>query len=588
MISALVYLQTRSLANRLRLQLGRLKRPQYLLGALVGGAYFGFFFLRPFLSPSAGTPAVPAALESAPGAGRSLLETGAAFGLFLLVVSGWLFPKARAALDFTEAEVAFLFPAPLTRRMLIHFKLLRSQLRILLSALFLSLLTTGFASAGQAGMRLVGWWLMMCTLELHLLGVSFTRTRWLDRGLGHGRRRLGVAVVLATLAAGVGVWAWRSLPDLSFEALTDPGRVADYARQVATSGPVPWILLPFRLLLRPMLTPDLGRFVVALAPATVLLLLNYVWVLRSDVSFEEATLEHAREKARAIAAVRSGNWHLARAKHRPIRAPFPLGPAGPRVVAVFWKNLIAATSTLSLRFWGWAAVIALIAAATMRAISPDLVLLRVVGGVSLGLMPALSLWGTQMLAFDFRQDLPQADLLKTYPLRGWQLVLGEILAPVALLTGVQWILLALAATSFSAPRSGLPAPLADLLGWGLGLGLLVPALNANSLLLMNAGVLLFPAWVRIGPGRAEGFEAMGQRMVFMLAQLVGLLLLLLLPAAVFAGLYLAGRLWLPVLVLAPLAAGAATLVLAAEAVAGLLVLGSLFERLDLSDEPPGG
>ena len=42
--------------------------------------------------------------------------------------------------------------------------------------------------------------------------------------------------------------------------------------------------------------------------------------------------------------------------------------------------------------------------------------------------------GPQLLRQDFRQDLPLADLLKTYPLRGWQLALGELLAPAAILT----------------------------------------------------------------------------------------------------------------------------------------------------------
>ena len=53
------------------------------------------------------------------------------------------------------------------------------------------------------------------------------------------------------------------------------------------------------------------------------------------------------------------------------------------------------------------------------------------------------LLGPQFLRQDFRQDVPLADILKTYPLRGWQLALGELLAPAAVLTGVQWFLLIL-------------------------------------------------------------------------------------------------------------------------------------------------
>ena len=53
----------------------------------------------------------------------------------------WIIPHQRAALTFTEAEVAFLFPAPISRRALIHFKLLRSQTAILFTTLLLTLVT---------------------------------------------------------------------------------------------------------------------------------------------------------------------------------------------------------------------------------------------------------------------------------------------------------------------------------------------------------------------------------------------------------------------------------------------------------------
>ena len=54
------------------------------------------------------------------------------------------------------------------------------------------------------------------------------------------------------------------------------------------------------------------------------------------------------------------------------------------------------------------------------------------------LMAYSLLLGPQMLRLDFRHDLPMADILKTFPLRGWQIALGEILAPVAVLAGFQW------------------------------------------------------------------------------------------------------------------------------------------------------
>lgn len=44
MLGALLYLRLTSLRNLLRVRLLRLKQPKYLVGAIVGAAYFWFFF----------------------------------------------------------------------------------------------------------------------------------------------------------------------------------------------------------------------------------------------------------------------------------------------------------------------------------------------------------------------------------------------------------------------------------------------------------------------------------------------------------------------------------------------------------------
>ena len=47
--------------------------------------------------------------------------------------------------------------------------------------------------------------------------------------------------------------------------------------------------------------------------------------------------------------------------------------------------------------------------------------------------------GPQLARQDLRSDLPNADILKTYPIEGWRLALGELLAPTAILTAVLWV-----------------------------------------------------------------------------------------------------------------------------------------------------
>ena len=69
---------------------------------------------------------------------NDLPQTACALFLMFALLLAWILPHSRAALAFTEAEVAFLFPAPISRKTLIHFKLLKSQTAILFSALLMT------------------------------------------------------------------------------------------------------------------------------------------------------------------------------------------------------------------------------------------------------------------------------------------------------------------------------------------------------------------------------------------------------------------------------------------------------------------
>src|SRR5256885_13187927 len=193
MISALLTLQSHSVKNRLLMRFKRLKQPKYLLGGIVGALYFYFYFFR-YLFRARGGPARFGAAASPQD--LVLYESVGALILFVIVLVAWILPRQRAALAFTEAEVAFLFPAPFSRRGLIHFKLLRSQMAILFTTLILTLVSNRFG--GRNWVHAAGWWLMLSTLNLHFLGSSFARTLLLERGISNWQRRVGtLGIVLA-------------------------------------------------------------------------------------------------------------------------------------------------------------------------------------------------------------------------------------------------------------------------------------------------------------------------------------------------------------------------------------------------------
>jgi hypothetical protein len=198
----------------------------------------------------------------------------------------------------------------------------------------------------------------------------------------------------------------------------------------------------------------------------------------------------------------------------------------------------------------------------------------------------LLLLGPQLLVMDLRQDLVMADLLKTYPVRSWQLVWGELLAPALVLTGVEWMLIGLGVALFPATSSD--PSLADFsrrLAIGLAVALVAPGINLLSLAVHNATVLLFPAWARPMIGQTHGFEAMGRQILMMAGQVLTLAIALLPAGAMLALLFWLGRTWVPWLVLLPGTALLALAVLLAEAHAAAHMLGDLFERMDISEEP---
>ena len=576
MISALFYLQYHMFRNRLVSRFKRLKQPKYLIGAIVGGLYFYFYFFRYLFHGIGGRQPVNLAVSPEH---LQLFELVGALALFVIVLLAWIIPHERAALMFTEAEVAFLFPAPVTRRTLIHFKLLRSQLRIFFSILLLTLFSRRFG--GSAWIHALGWWLILSTLNLHFLGSSFARTMLLDHGISNRLRRLLVFELAAAMAGSVWVWARRTLPELGYADTANLNAIMDYAQRVLTTGPALYLLYPFRLVVRPFLAPAAAAFFGVLTPVLLLFLLHYLWVIYSDVAFEEASVEASQKLAVRIAAMRAGNWQGAKKNQKARRPWFKLAATGPPATALLWKNLIGVGQVVSVRLW-IILIIVVVAVGVGLGNGRTGQNLSFVAAILVATALGYSLLlGPQLLRLDFRQDLPLADILKTFPLRGWQIALGEILAPVAVLAACQWLLLLVGAgLVFYLPGK----QEALFLAIALGAAFLLPVLDLLVLLIPNAAVLLFPSWIQAGKDSPRGIETTGQRLIFAVGQLFVLLLALLPAAIAFTGVFFLMKLALGDAAAVPFAALVATIILAVEAGFGLLLLGRLFERFDVSEE----
>lgn len=612
MFGALLYLRLTSLKNWLRMRLLRLKQPKYLAGAIVGVAYFWFFFFRrSFATSPAGNGARRQALQQAdqalqaagvtlPGQFADLgLAIGAAL-LLVLVLLTWVFSLERASLGFTEAEIAFLFPAPISRNRLVQFRLVDTQMRSLIGVLFMTFLSNSWTFLGGSVLgRAMGWWLVFAAFNLHLTAVRFTLTRLADRGFGTWRRR---ALIVGGFVAVVAITLALLPPGQRRVDVADRDVVGAMSRWflgLTSSGPLGWLLWPAKSLLRPFFADNGRAFLLALGPALLVIAAHYWWVLRSVVSFEEGSIARAEKRAAVVAARRSGQ-RLGRAPTKGRRPPFNLAGTGRPEFAFLWKNLLSTFPWLSLRMWAGCAL-AIVGVTAWAHAHPEW------RGLLIASFPVTMIFagytliaGPQFVRQDLRADLANADLLKTYPLRGWQIVLGELMAPTAILTGILWLLLLAAASAFqpgpnafgnSSPQlrefgEGFVAPASRAL-IALAGALLVPPVVALQLLVPNAAALVFPAWFQATRQRGGGgIDIMGQRLIFFFAQFITMLVALL-PAVLIGAATVSVACFLlgmPAVIGVWLAATTVLAMLIGEIWLALYLLGERFEKLDLSAE----
>jgi ABC-2 type transport system permease protein len=579
MLGALLYLKLASIGGLLRSRLLRLKQPKYLIGAIVGAAYIFFFFIRP------GRYGRRPQATDFPEDALPLIATVGALGLLLVLAASWVLPRRSAGLTFSEAEIAFLFPAPIRRRTLIHFRLISSQVGLALTALILTLLSNRWTFlGGNALTHAIGWWLILATLNLHFTASAFVILQLTQRGVSSLRRRLtALAIVLALIAASV-VWIIIEARPPGPADFATPDALKNYALELTTTGAMPWLLAIPKLLIAPFLAADVRTFLVTLLPAFAVLAAHYFWVMRSEVGFEEASVAKAEKRAARLAAIREGRTAGGSELLKSQPPPFRLAPTGRVEIAFLWKNLISAPRFFRPRPVLITAAI-IVGACTWLAGRPDLqgLLVAVYGMASMTAAFTLLL-GPQIARNDLRADLLNTDILKTYPLRGWQIVLGELLTPIAMLTALLWLELLAIALTFPTKGFGWLTPE---LQTAILVSLAVVAVPfcALQLLVPNAVTVLFPAWMQAVGNRSEhGLDVLGQRIIFIAGQAF-IAVVALLPAALAAALLFFGSRWL---LGAPLAAALAAAgvfaVLATEFWFGLRWLGGRFEAFDLSSE----
>lgn len=517
-LRAFAYLTWLTLKNRTWTRIRRARNPRYAISAVIGAAYFWFFLIH---NPGQ----VPRAISANFNDMWVVLAT---VGLVAFATSWWLFGGDKTTLAFSLAETSFLFPAPLSRRAIIGYKLFRAQLTILINAaIFIFLMRRGVGYL-PSGYRAISLWALFTTLNFHRVGAALVRTSWIEHKRHALRQNLVPTLVLVVMIVGVlatGLDGWARVATM----YRDSGflEAVGAARTLIETAPAKYVLWPVHAIVSPVFAMTVNDWAAAMPSAFLVLMLHAWWVVRTDAAFEEAAIAASYERVRRIEAWRSRRYSAPRPEEIS-RSGFLMPTKGHPAIAIVWKNLLCLRRTMQLRVfiapvvmaiaWGWAF-------GNQRGL---------LGGIAISCATfagVMTFFGPMLVRNDLRQDMQNLTALKTLPLSGRNVVMAEVMSSALPIAAAQYIVLIVAGVFALLMNDPLPASLVITV-----LAVALPALLAFATVMVavqNGAPVLFPGWVRLGAVVGGGMENLGQGVMSMGIILI-LVLLLMIPAAIVA------------------------------------------------------
>lgn len=538
MTGPFLFLTLRSLKNRIVYRLRRFREIRYLLGAIIGGAYFVFLFTR-------GGAARPFTQLS-----ENVVSIFALAGLLL----PWIL-TSFSSLGFSEAELHFVIGGPVSRRRVLLYKFIQALPQILIAVL-----VAGFLRVPNGGY--VGFALAYVVFALYLNFVAVAR-QWLnERGIA-----TSWIVLVATGAAVAAGWT-----------------VAHYATQKppALEAPVMNALL---FVPRVFSGALFARTPVAIATAAAPLLLfgAVLFFVASTIpiQFNELVMTASERVTRFRARMQRRPGE--EISFRRLTAPFRLTDGASPEMAIFWKNSIAivrmALSGIALVF-----ILSALYLAGAMLFDGEYRPLRVMCATfALFTAVAFPLFGSMIFKQDYRMDVTRVDVVKTWPIAGERIIASEIAAPLVVISILQLVLIGNAALTilFAGGRwSRFLTPQQLVIVF-----LFAVPICAMQLCLRNSMAVVFPGWGFRTREEMRGFIAMGQQILMSIINLLTLSLFLAPAAAVSAvGLFIASRFGSGSALLMAAATMPAVLLLCAEVWVVIRLLGAQLDKLDVAQD----
>lgn len=416
------------------------------------------------------------------------------------------------AVAFTAAEVDFLFPGPFSRRALLAFKIIKTALGTIFTALILSVLLLRYSGSWIA--CLVAVWLTVQFMQLFAMAVVMIGQTLGERVYSAARRGvlLGVLALVVIAAA----------PRLVGGFHQDP---IELARQFRATIAGKVLLGPFEVFARGITARSVFPDLLIWGSAALLIdVLMLALVVGLDANYLATAAAASQRRYERIQRLRRGGTGGMRGRTlgSGLRVkPLPwLGGAGP----IAWRQITSALRS-SRRLLILLIIISVgVCAGVLGNHGESSSSAAAFVGVGIW----MNLFFVSMLKFDFRDELDRLDLLRSLPLRAGAVAAAELAAPVLMLTLLQLLLLA---------AVGIASPASWQLVW-IAAAFTLPF----NLLLVGVENLLFLMYPLRAAGLIAGdMQLFGRQMVVFLCKFLVLAIALGLAAAVGTIGYLLGR-----------------------------------------------
>ena len=460
-----------------------------------------------------------------------------------------LFSTGEATVYFTASEVAFLFPAPITRKQLLSYLLLKSAMGMAALSVFFALFST--TKLSMAAPRCLAVMLTLVFLQLITMNVAFSRQ------IMKVKLNALVRQILGCVIGGLVIVAV-----LQTSRTVTGGDVTAYLNAFKGTSVGGVLLAPFQVFVRALRADTWLAFLPNVALLILLDAALLLLVFRLDALSLEAAVSISEKMTERIKALQTkGIWHAFGPSNSAVaRRRIPVFPFWKGIGPILWQRLTTTFRSSTSMLWILGGALAAATGLVYLMGTSNTEATRNFGApiAGVGAMAYLSF----LICLTLQNDIERVGYLKSLPIRPVSIVIGDLIGFPLIVSFVQIVFISVLACFYPA-----------LSVWLLGGALLTLPLN---FLLFAIDKLIFYVYpTKMAKGAPGDFQNSGKQIIFIGLKMVllGVAALIVVLAAIPGGVALQS----------PVAAAAsAGFVLLLECMAVIPLLIMAYDRFDPS------